>query len=508
MPSLTLEQKIGQLLICGFDGHEVTPPIRQMIEKYHIGGVILFKRNIESIPQLKALNLELQACSATCSSIPLMITIDQEGGVVARIEEGITYLPGAMALAKAHNPQAVQEIYGEVGKELRALGIHTNFAPVADINNNPKNPVIGVRAFGETPEEVTSLVLKAMAGLESANVVSAVKHFPGHGDTEVDSHFGLPLLSHTQERLEKVELAPFVAAIKAGVPMVMSAHVIVPALDAENLPSTLSSAVLTGLLREKLGFEGVIVTDCLEMDAIAKNYGVVEGAIRSFEAGADLLLISHHQEYQRQFIETMLARVAAGEITEARIDSSVERILALKQRYQMHQYIDAPLCPPKSVTLSQQLSLDSITIIKDKLKQLPLNRQRKTLVITFQVKATTEIDALMTDKTLGHFLKEAGLKCEEVFINQTPTGEEISQILPKAQDYDQIIVMSYNAILFPTQAAYIHALIESHQHVIVVAGRLPYDEQVLPTASTFIAAYENKPQAMQSVVKVLLGDKE
>lgn len=507
MPPLNLAQKIGQLLICGFDSYEVNAHIQEMIEQYHIGGIILFRRNIAAIDQLKALNQHLQACNAKQSSIPLMLTIDQEGGVVARIEEGITYLPGAMALAKVHKPELIQEIYAEVGKELRALGIHTNFAPVADINNNPKNPVIGVRAFGETPDEVIPLVLKAMAGLESAHVVSVVKHFPGHGDTEVDSHVGLPLLAHTQERLEAVELAPFVAAIKAGVPMIMSAHVIVPALDAKSLPSTLSPAVLTGLLREKLGFEGVIVTDCLEMDAIAKNYGVVEGAIRAFEAGADLLLISHHQAYQRQFIETMLARVTAGEISEARIDRSVERILALKQRYQMHHYIDAPLCPPKALTVSQQLSLTSITIIKDDLKQLPLKRQDKTLVITFQVKTTTEIDALMSDKTLGHFLKKAGVRCEEVFINQAPTEEDISQILSKTQDYRQIIVMSYNAILFPTQAAYINALIEKHPQLIVVAGRLPYDEQVLPTASTVIATYENRPQTMQSVVKVLLGGK-
>lgn len=505
MPPLTLEQKIGQLLICGFDGYEVNAHIQTMIEQHHIGGIILFKRNIASTNQLKALNQHLQACNAKQSSIPLMLTIDQEGGMVARIEEGITYLPGAMALAQVQDLNAVQEIYAAVGKELRALGIHVNFAPVADINSNPKNPVIGVRAFGETPEEMIPLMLKAIAGLESAQIASVAKHFPGHGDTTVDSHIGLPLISHDQKRLETIELKPFQAAIKANVPMIMTAHVIVPTLDSEPIPCTLSYPVLTGLLREKLGFKGVIVTDCLEMQAIAKHYGVVEGAIRAFEAGADLLLISHTQSYQVQFIESMVARVAAGKITEARIDASVARILALKARYQMHKHVDAPLCEPQAVSLSKKLSLASITVLKDQHQQIPLNLKRKTLVITFHVIAKTEIDALMSEKTLGHFLKQVGLNCEEVFIPVNPSGEESRQVISKAQDYAQIIVMSYNAILNTTQAACINTLINSHPDLIVVAGRLPYDHIILPKVSTVVAAYENRPEAMQSVVKVLLG---
>jgi beta-N-acetylhexosaminidase len=506
MQSLSLPQKIGQLLMCGFDSTEVDSHIMRMIRDYHIGGVILFKRNIASPEQIKTLNIALQQLNAETHELPLMISIDQEGGVVARVEAGITYLPGAMALAAAQDPQGVHDIYAAVGKELRALGIHINFAPVADVNNNAKNPVIGVRSFGEDVEEVSGLIQRAIEGLKDAQVVAVAKHFPGHGDTTVDSHMGLPRIMHDQARLNAIELKPFAKAIQAGVPAIMSAHVIVPALDPKEVPCTLSYPVLTELLRKKLGFGGVIFTDCLEMKAIADHYGVVEGAVQAFEAGADVLLISHTQAHQIAFIETMLQHVKSGRVSEQRIDASVQRILALKSHYQMQEEMAAPLRAPYAVALSEKLSQASITLIQDRLKLLPLKPELKTLVITARVGIKTEIDALMPQQgSLGAQLKAEIPICDEIFIRATTTSEESESVLQQAAEYEQIIVMSYNAILLPTQATLINALAKAHPRLIVVAGRLPYDLQSLPDVSTFVAAYENRAEAMASVTQVLLG---
>lgn len=506
MPSLTLEQKVGQLLMCGFDAKVADTHITEMIRDYHIGGVIVFKRNIESPGQLKALHTELQKINYPANPLPLMIAIDQEGGTVARIDSGITYLPGAMALAATQEKEATEQIYTAVGKELRALGVHIDFAPVADVNNNPHNPVIGVRSFGETSEAVIEFMLPAMEGLKKANVVPVVKHFPGHGDTVVDSHVGLPRVEHDREHLQRVELAPFKAAIDAGVPAIMSAHVIMPAIEPDEIPCTLSPRVLTGILREELGFSGVIFTDCLEMNAIASYYGVVEGAVRAFEAGADVILISHTKQHQMDFIKAMLEHVANGRISEARIDESVARIVALKERYKMQEAIDSPLRETDAVALGQRLSQASITLVSDKQQLLPLQKKAKTLVVTARVGVQTEIEALMSLKnTLGHYLRAEIPECNEIFIRANTTPEEREAVCERAAGYEQIVVMSYNAIFFPEQSALINTLAEQCERLVVVAGRLPYDLKNLDQVSTYLAAYENRAEAMRSTANVLLG---
>ena len=507
----TIRKKIGQLLICGFYGHEISPELEEMIVKYSIGGIILFKRNVQSVEQIKNLNLELQILNTRHANSPLLISIDQEGGAVARIEAGITYLPGAMALAAATDgsSQEITAIYHAVGQELRALGINTNLAPVADTNNNADNPVINIRSFGEDPVRVSDYVTAAIEGLEKAQVVSVAKHFPGHGDTAVDSHLGLPRINHSKERLEKIELKPFQAAIEKGAPAIMTAHIVVPSLDAKEVPATLSKPILTNLLREKMGFEGVIMTDCLEMDAIAKHYGVVAGAIHAFEAGADLLLISHTKDHQIGFIKTMMKKVENGEISETRIDESIARIQTLKTRYQMDQYVvEAPLQEERAVALSGELSAKSITLVKDESTLLPIDPTLKTLVLTFSVKQPTEIDAVMTNRsTLDAYLQTALSDCKETFLQTKPTEAEINAILKttKEKSYQQIVIVSYNAKIDPTQATLIQKLAKEHVRTIVVATRMPYDIANFPNVSTYLTSYDNNPQALESVAQVLLG---
>lgn len=310
---LSLRQKIGQLLMVGFDGPIPNAHVERLIREYQTGGVILFRRNIENPAQIGLLNRQLQAINAEQSSIPLFIAVDQEGGVVARIEEGVTPLPSALAFQAAGSVADCEALTQIANAELQVLGFNVNFAPVLDVNNNRRNPVIGVRAYGETVAQVCEYGLAAQRGIQAAGIAATAKHFPGHGDTDVDSHLGLPRVGHDRARLDAVELAPFRAAIAAGVDAIMSAHVVFPAFEPDpDTPSTLSHAVLTDLLRGELGFDGVVFTDCLEMAAIAAGVGVVEGAVRAFKAGADVLLVSHREDRQVGVIEALLAAVARG----------------------------------------------------------------------------------------------------------------------------------------------------------------------------------------------------
>lgn len=239
-------------------------------------------------------------------------------------------MPGGMAIAAAGSVEDAYQAALISGRELSAMGINLNYAPVLDVNNNARNPVIGVRSFGESPEKVADYGAATIRGFQDAGVAATAKHFPGHGDTDVDSHLDLPTVRHDRARMDSVELVPFRRAIAEGVDAMMSAHIYFPALEQEKLPVTLSKAVLTGLLREELGFGGIIMTDCMEMNAIAEHYGTVEASVLAIEAGADIVLISHRADRQLAASEAILHAVAEGRISETRIDDSVRRLLALK----------------------------------------------------------------------------------------------------------------------------------------------------------------------------------
>lgn len=327
---MELRDKLGQMLLGGFDGTKMTTEAMKLIAAYRTGGIIYFSRNVSSPEQLAALTRELQEAASANGVPPLWISIDQEGGMVARITEGVTLMPGQMAIAAAGSAEEAYRAAYVSGSELRRIGINLNYAPVLDVNNNPLNPVIGVRSFGESPEAVAEFGAAAVRGYQDAGVAATAKHFPGHGDTDVDSHLDLPTVPHDRTRMDKVELVPFKRAFAEGVDAVMSAHIYFPALEKEKLPVTLSPSVLTGLLREELGFEGIITTDCMEMNAIAEHYGVAEASVLAVLAGADQILVSHRSDRQGAALAALEAAVHEGRIAEARIDDSVRRLLRMK----------------------------------------------------------------------------------------------------------------------------------------------------------------------------------
>ena len=336
---MTSRDKIGQLFMVGFLGTSVTPDLASFIKEYKPGGVILFSRNLESVEQMVDLTNDLQACSPHS---PLLISIDQEGGRVSRLPKGFTIFPPCALLGRCNSSELAYAAAATIAKELRAVGVNMNMAPVLDVNSNPDNPVIGDRAFGTTPDVVCELGAATAAGLQDNKVVACGKHFPGHGDTNADSHKELPVVEASRERLEAVEFPPFRRAIEQGVASMMTAHVLYRALDQE-LPATLSPTIINEFLRQKLRYDGVVLTDDLEMHAIIDHYGVEDAAVRAVLAGCDVLLICKDRDREVAAFGAVEQAVATGTISLDRLNVSAARIARLKARF---------VAPYKPVTIS------------------------------------------------------------------------------------------------------------------------------------------------------------
>jgi beta-N-acetylhexosaminidase len=344
--SMPLEVKIGQIILAGVLDESVGDDSRHIIADLHIGNVILMGRNFDAPEQVLRLTQDLQALAIEANGVPLLIGTDQEGGLVQRANyyAGFTPMPPAQLVGSAQDP-ALAERYGRmVGDELGAVGVNIDFAPVLDVNDNPNNPVIGAlgRSFGMTPEMVEESALPFIAGLRAAGVIATGKHFPGHGSTTADSHLALPFVDKDRAELEAVDIAPFRAAIDAGIDAIMPAHVVYPALDPSGLPATLSEPILTGLLREELGFAGVVVTDDLGMEGIMQIAPPEESGVRAILAGADLLTCVRmttagacQPEMIEQLHRGLIGAARDGRLPMERIDESLRRILALKEKYRV-----------------------------------------------------------------------------------------------------------------------------------------------------------------------------
>ncbi|OZB90943.1 beta-N-acetylhexosaminidase [Paenibacillus sp. XY044] len=534
---MSLRQKIGQMFVCGFWGTEISDELRQFIGTHQIGGLIYFARNVKTTEQVGRLSRDLQQAAAASGTLPLWISIDQEGGMVARITEGVALMPGNMALAAAGSADWVYESARVSGEELRSLGINLNFAPVLDVNNNPLNPVIGVRSYGESPEAVAAYGTLAFRGLQDVGVAATAKHFPGHGDTAVDSHLDLPTITHERKRMDEVELVPFKKAIAEGIDAVMSAHIYFPALEPSKLPVTLSHAVLTGLLREELGYDGVVMTDCMEMKAIAEHYGTVKAAVMAVEAGADTVLISQTPQLQVEAMEALEQAVRSGRIAESRINASVRRLLALKakrgllgstaeleaaqqqqeqdgQAARVHDdKQDAPGLQDKlpgnevHMDLARRISEASITLVQARDGVLPLKRQR-TLVISVAAAALTIADEVIArTESLGSALAAQGVDVSDRPVTLTEVADQAGRLVEEAggEEVRQIVVGTYNAQFDPAQIKLVQDLLALGKPVLVAALRNPYDLMCFPEASALVAAYESRPLALVSTAKAIAG---
>jgi beta-N-acetylhexosaminidase len=507
----TLREKIGQMVMCGFDGKQPTEGIRMLIRDYKLGGIIYFRRNIGSAQEVAVLSEELQAAAREVSDIPLWIGIDQEGGMVARIDRDVSLMPGGMALGAARSLDYARLAAKVSGLELRQMGININFAPCIDVNNNPANPVVGVRSYGEDPELVGWLGASAIEGYQGSGVSACAKHFPGHGDTVADSHHELPVVPHNKDRLEQIELKPFRRAVSSGIDVIMTAHVQFPAYEDNGCPATLSGTIIDGLLRKEMGFSGVIITDCLEMKAISETVGVGRGAVLAVKAGVDLVLVSHRLDRQIEVLEALYEAVRSGEIPEERIDRSVERVISAKRK-RAGAWDTGEMDGIGSVLhreTAREICEHSVTLVKREQGSLPLRKDCPTMVVWPVVRTSSEVDeAIAQEVTLGGVLGAYLTDIREVVIGTEPTEEEIRKVVEEAEwGFGQIVVGTYNASFSPGQSRLVQELLLLGKAVVTaVALRNPYDVLAFPDIHGYVACYENRPEMLRAVAKVLVGE--
>ncbi|WP_211279020.1 beta-N-acetylhexosaminidase [Sutcliffiella halmapala] len=334
LDSMSIAEKIGQMLMFGFDDSKINEETRKLIVDNHIGGVILFKKNITSSQQLLALTNQIKEINSKHHNTPIFIAVDEEGGLISRMPPEIINLPDSVDIGNSNSPALAYQVGEAIAERVDSFGFNMTMTPVLDINSNPANPVIGKRAFGANREIVAKLGIEEMKGIQSKSIIPVVKHFPGHGDTDVDSHLGLPVVNHSLERLRQMELVPFQHAVNQQADLMMVAHILLPEIDIE-FPSSLSKNVITNLLREGMNFNGVVITDDMTMGAIIENYDIGEASVRAIQAGNDIILVCHGTENKVKAVNSITNAFKDGTISEDRINESVERILRLKDKYNL-----------------------------------------------------------------------------------------------------------------------------------------------------------------------------
>ena len=495
---MTIEEKIGQLIMVGFEGTQANEAIETHIRERFVGGIVLFSRNIQSPKQAAELTNELQQlASTTTHQIPLFIGIDQEGGWVIRLKEGATVLPGNMALGATGSTELAERAGEITAAELAAVGVNLNFAPVMDVNNNPQNPVIDRRSFGESPELVSRLGVAYIRGLQRNGVLGTAKHFPGHGDTTVDSHFDLPTVSHDLERIRALELHPFRAAIDADVAAIMTAHIVYPAFDPDR-PATLSPTILTNLLRDELGFDGLLITDDMEMKAIDDRYRSGEAAVMAVEAGADIVMVLWTPAKQNEVFDALLSAVKSGRISQARLDQSVKRILkskgmsAFDRRFVDPDAVAATVGTDAHKQLAQTIASQAITVVGNRNNLLPLKLEPETSVLI-----------LSASSSLFESFKAQHPNTVEAKIPQKPEAENIlPQLTLQIKNVDVVIA----GIMNNDQAAFIQQMsVATTTPVIVIALGSPYTLRGCPAVSASIATYDIHDASVSAAVDVILG---
>lgn len=511
---LSLEEQIGQILMVGFPGTEPTPELIELIQRHHVGNIILFSRNVQSARQLRALTTRLQEIAREAGQrLPLLIALDQENGMVRRLGKDATILPGNMALGAVASEQSAYDVARACGLELSELGVNLNLAPVVDVNNNPANPVIGVRSFGEDPHQVARLASAEIRGYQSAGIATCIKHFPGHGDTATDSHLAMPTIPYEMERLERVELVPFKSGIAANSDCVMTAHIYFPALMRDSqLPATLSPAVVRHLLREQLGFAGVIMTDCLEMKAVSETVGVARGTVLAQQAGNDLILISHRYDRQLAGIEALKTAIEAGEVSRAQIQTSVQRILALKKRLPEQLPAGTTLNQVGCEThqcLSERIYERSTTLVRDNASLLPLHlkpEQRLLVVYTHRDIWTQVEDKGYPEQFLIESLRQRHANTQAIALGENTSPGEYEELYRSAREAAAILMVTVNALLDPRQVEVMQALIATARPVIGLAAYSPYDLLAFPELGTYLVTYEYTQPAIAAAVCALFDE--
>lgn len=526
---MTLEEKVGQLFVMRVYGHSATAPDQadidanlkeigvrdaaELIAKYRVGGIIYFgwAHNTRDPHQIADLSNGIQKASlAQPRGLPVLISTDQEHGIVARVGKPATLFPGAMALGAGGSRTDARTAGRIGGAELRAMGVRQDYAPVADVNVNPANPVIGVRSFGADPQAVAGMVAAQVKGYQSAGVAATSKHFPGHGDTETDSHYGFPVIEHTEAQWAELDAPPFRAAIAAGIDSIMTAHIMVPALDPSGDPATLSRPILTGILRERLGYDGVVVTDSLGMEGVRTKYGDDRVPVLALKAGVDQLLNPPKLDVAWNAV---LQAVRGGELTEARLDESILRVLRLKAKlglikdpYVTRRGVDRVVGIPSHLKAADRIAERTTTLLVNSGGLLPLSRRthRSVLVVGADPASPSGTTGPPTT-VLGAALTELGFTATVLSTGTAPTEATITKAVAAAQGVDAVLVGTYNVTAASSQRTLVNRLLATGRPVVALAIRNPYDVAQLPDVKAYLAAYSWTDVELRAAVRVLAG---
>ena len=540
LEDMPLKQKVTQMIMPDFrkwqeagqespqDLTKVNAEVAEAIDKYDFGGVILFAENVKETKQTLALTQDMQKAAienkANNGKIPLLLAIDQEGGIVYRLGTG-TALPGNMAIGATNDPKLAKEAGQIIGRELSALGLNVDFAPVLDTNNNPQNPVIGLRSFSSDPNRVAYLGIPMMKGIQDYNVAVAAKHFPGHGDTAVDSHTGLPLVDKSLAELEKLELLPFKKAMDEGVDLLMTAHIQYPQIEKDQVvsketgekiyvPATLSDDILTGLVRKKYGYKGVIVSDAMGMDAIAKNFGEVEAVKMAIKAGVDLVLMPTTLRSKADLtkidtiVNAVVDAVQTGDISEERLNESVRRILTLKEKRGVLNFDPSARTAEKAEEavgstlnrdLERKIAAAAVTVVKNEENTLPFKVQTGDHVLLLGA-FENEVPGL--NLGMRRLIADGVLPKDTSFVAKNFTKEStLDSLKEDLENATHIVVISeigYEGQLdkdfwrtkIPTEI--VNYANTNHKKAAVLSISKPYDVANYPAAKAILAVYGNK----------------
>ena len=500
LAEMTPEEKVGQLMLIGFGGTGITPHITHWVHDRRVGGVALFSRNIVDFEQTVHFTRALSDLSE--DGVPVFLALDQEGGNVVRVKEGAMLLPGNMALGATREPALAYVAGQALAIDLRLMGFNMNLAPVLDVNSNPQNPVIGIRSYGERPDLVGSMGAWYVRGQQEMGVIAVAKHFPGHGDTQTDSHFSTPSINVDLHHLKDMELVPFREAIAAGLDAIMTAHIALPNIaEGPDIPATLSHVILTDILRKQLEFDGIVITDGLEMQGIVQRYGCGRAAVKAILAGADMTMVLWSTDAKEEVYHALLSAVRRGEISAARLDQSVRRILTVKERRGLFSRKLEPLDDivksrnknPIHEQVADRIARASITLVRNRGDALPLRSDRRVVVLAPPGEFGTRLGA------------ESNIAL--VPVPYVPSREQRRELTAKLVNLMRDADVAVAAVVNRYHLDIIKSAVAQAPHIPVVLVSLasPYYLVDMAEADAYVCTYSYLDVAQTAAAEALLG---
>ncbi len=510
---LSLREKVGQLIFFGFHGTEINDHVISAIRDDHMGNVILFTRNFKSAKQLYTLVKELHALGMRHNGVPLFISVDQEGGSITRFTSDLTWFPGGMALSALGDPDLCERVGEGIGRELRAMGINMNLAPSVDICNNEGNPNIGSRSYSDDPAVIAAYGERYVRGLQR-HVIATLKHFPSIGSSSVDLHLALGENHASLDELKALEMRAVSLLLAAQPCNVMISHEIYHGV--ENVPATISQRMVSGLLRQALGHQGLIISDCMEMKALDHYCGTAKGCVQAVKAGADLLLVCHTPGIQRASAEALRKAVESGEITTERLDDAVGRILRYKQAYdfvykenQQGSFDDAAgsMAMDANRKLARAISTDAITALRGR-EVFHIAPGEKVAFLYTQPVNFTIVDESLKRHNVGQMAARTFPSALAVEMSVNPDADEVSALMKSVAGVQKVFVCTYNAHQNIGQANVVEALAKAGHTVGAIAMRNPFDARHCKSAASQLLVYEYTPPAVEGLSRILRGESQ